>query len=126
MDVSSTKDFSAALWGFAGTLVGAFSSIATQMVQNRNQNRAELRKTIVDSAYKDYELRFKSEGAGPVGFFQFPVMLAYYQKTIELIEKEELTPENAKKIVIAMGKMRDALLNASQEFESGAQGERHS
>lgn len=126
MDVSSAKDFSAALWGFAGTMVGAFSSIATQVVQNRNQNRAELRKTIVDSAYKDYELRFKSEGAGPVGFFQFPVMLAYYQKTIELIEKEELTPENAKKIVIAMGKMRDALLNASQGFESGARGKRHS
>jgi hypothetical protein len=53
-------------------------------------------------------------------------MLAYYQKTIELIEKEELTPENAKKIVIAMGKMRDALLNASQKFESGTQGKRHS
>ncbi len=108
----------AVLWtGFAGTLIGSLTSIATLAIQNAAQRRKESQQLIVDSAFKDYELRFRYQAPGTPGFFPFPVMLAYYQKTLQLIESSNLTPETAGEIVDAMGKMRDALAQAGHDFD---------
>ena len=102
--------------GLAGVLLGGLCSTVTLFIQNTFQNRREEKRLIVETAYKDYELRVKEKGTFSV--FPFPVVLAYHEKTIELIEKGELNQEAAEKIFTAMNEMNYALERARKKFEA--------
>jgi hypothetical protein len=82
------------LWsGLAGALVGSLTSICTLVVQSFFQNRRESQKLIVETAFRDYELRFRSEAERnkpTTALFPLPVMLVYHQKMIALAEKGRL------------------------------------
>jgi len=107
-----------ALWsGFAGTVIGSLTSIGTLAVQSTFQNRREQKRLVVETAFKDYELRFRNQDPNTPGFFPFPVMLAYHEKMIELIEDGRFSSSAAKEIVSAMGEMRDALAAEGQKFD---------
>jgi len=102
--------------GLVGVLIGAVSSAATLLIQNIFQNRRDEKRLIVETAYKDYELRVKEKGVFNV--FPFPVVLAYHEKTIELIQKGQLNKDSADQIYIAMRDMQQALDRAREKFES--------
>jgi hypothetical protein len=104
------------LSGFIGVLIGSLTSIVTLVVQNAYQNRREAQQLIFDTAFKDYELRFRYAGKGTPQRASFPVILAYHQRMIELIEKGRLTPEAAKEILQAQVEMGTALQKAVEEI----------
>ena len=102
--------------GFVGAIVGALSSIGTLWISNIFENRRDEKRLIVETAYKDYELRVKEKGV--FNAFPFPVVLAYHEKTIELIEKGQLNEHSAEKIFTAMNEMNYALDRARKKFEA--------
>jgi len=102
--------------GLAGVAIGALSSIATLTIQNIFQNRREGKRLIVETAYKDYELRVKEKGV--FNAFPFPVVLAYHEKTIELIQKGQLNQDAVEKIYRAMNEMNAALERASNKADT--------
>jgi|ERR1051325_1022 hypothetical protein len=101
--------------GLVGVVVGALATAAPQIIQNIFQSRREEKRLIVETAYKDYELRVKEKGT--FNAFPFPVVLAYHEKTIELIQKGQLNEEAADKIFTAMNEMNHALERARKKFE---------
>src|ERR1041384_254068 len=54
--------------GLAGVALGGLCSAVTLFIQNVFQNKREEKRLIVETAYKDYELRVKEKGT-----FNFPV-----------------------------------------------------
>jgi hypothetical protein len=83
-------EYAALISGLIGAVIGALSSLLGQIVQNRYQNRRESTRLLYETAYKDYELRIlhSSENQGP-----FPVILEYHRQMMQMIEREELTPD---------------------------------
>ncbi len=108
----------AAPWyaGLVGVLIGAISSAATLLIQNIYQSRRDEKRLIVETAFKDYELRVKEKDT--FSAFAFPVLLAYHEKTIELIQKGQLDKDAAEKIFTAMNEMNLALEQARKKFEA--------
>jgi len=49
----------ALLSGLVGVMIGSLTSIVTLLIQNAYQNRRESQRLIFDTAFKDYELRFR-------------------------------------------------------------------
>lgn len=103
-------DSTALLSGLIGALIGSFTSLATLIVQNIFQNRRESRRLLYETAYKDYELRILNL---PEHRAAFPVILAYHQKMVELIESGHLTPQAAKEILRMQTEMGAALRKAT-------------
>jgi hypothetical protein len=63
------------LSGLVGVMIGSLTSIVTLLVQNAYQNRRESQRLVFDTAFKDYELRFKHAGEGTPQRASFPVLL---------------------------------------------------
>ena len=103
--------------GLIGALIGSFTSLATLFVQNVFQNRREARRLLFETAYKDYELRILHL---PESRAAFPVILAYHQKMLELIESGHLTPRAAKEILRMQSEMGAALQRAVEDLEGTA------
>lgn len=110
-------DSTALLSGLVGALIGSLTSIGTLFIQNAFQNRRESKRLIFETAFKDYELRFRYEAEGTPRRAAFPVILAYHEKMIELIEKKKLTPEAAREILAAQVEMGEALQKAVENME---------
>jgi len=68
-------DWIALLSGLVGVMIGSLTSIVTLLVQNAYQNRRESQRLIFDTAFKDYELRFRyaSEGTPQRASFPYPL-----------------------------------------------------
>jgi len=111
-------DWIALLSGLVGVMIGSLTSIVTLLVQNAYQNRRESQRLIFDTAFKDYELRFRYASKSTPQRASFPVILAYHQRMIELIEKEKLTPSAAKEILEAQVEMGAALQRAVDDLTS--------
>ena len=112
-------DWIALISGLIGAMIGSLTSIGTLLVQNAFQNRRESQRLIFDTAFKDYELRFRYATESTPQRAAFPVILAYHQKMIDLIEKGKLTPFAAKEILKAQVEMGKALQRAVDEITVG-------
>jgi hypothetical protein len=88
-------NYPALISGLVGALIGALSSLLTLVVQNVYQNRRESTRLLFETAYKDYELRILQL---PENRAAFPVILAYHQQMMSLIDKGELTPASMKAV----------------------------
>jgi len=110
-------DSTALISGLVGALIGSLTSLATLLVQNVFQNRRESRRLLFETAYKDYELRILHL---PENRAAFPVILAYHQKMLELIESGRLTPQAAKEILSMQSEMGAALQRAVEELAGAA------
>ena len=109
-------DSTALFSGFVGAVIGAATSLATLVVQNVFQNRRESQRLLFETAFKDYELRILHL---PQNRAAFPVILAYHQKMIELIESRQLTPAAAKQILLMQSEMNAAIQAAVTDLEGG-------
>jgi len=111
-----------ALWsGLAGAVVGSLTSIGTMVVQNLFSARRDFQKLIVDTAFRDYELRFHAAAEhdrGTMALFPLPVMLVYHQTMIDLAKTGRLTPDSAREIYRKMVEMRDSLAKAHEDYEA--------
>ena len=113
-------DSTALLSGLVGAMIGSLTSIGTLVIQNAFQNRRESKRLIFETAFKDYELRFRFEAEGTPRRAAFPVILAYHEKMIELIEKGKLTPRAAGEILDAQVEMGEALQKAVENLDAKA------
>ncbi|MBI4299736.1 MAG: hypothetical protein HY677_01270 [Chloroflexi bacterium] len=104
--------------GLIGAALGSLTSIGTLVVQNVFQNRRESKRLMFETAYKDYELRFLHAAENTPKIASFPVILAYHQKMIDLIEKDKLTPDSAAQILAAQVEMGEALQKAVQDLST--------
>ena len=111
-------EFTVLIAGLVGAIIGSMTSIGTLVIQNFFQNRRESKRLIFEAAYKDYELRFLHTTERTPQRAAFPIILAYHQKMIELIEKGRLTPIAAKEILEAQVDMGTALREAIDGIES--------
>jgi hypothetical protein len=100
-----------------GALIGSLTTLSTLIVQNVFQNRRESKRLLFETAFKDYELRVRHL---PENRAAFPVILAYHQKMIELIESGRLTPSAAKEILNMQSEMGAALQRAVEDLENSA------
>lgn len=110
-------DSIALLSGLLGALIGSLTSIGTLVVQNVFQNSRESRRLLFETAYKDYELRILHL---PENRAAFPVILAYHQKMLALIESGHLTPDAAKEILRMQTEMGAALQSAAAGLRAEA------
>jgi hypothetical protein len=108
-------DFTAAVAGLVGALVGAFTSIATIVIQGRLQTRREGARLLFETAFHDYELRidrYGQDGAPlPAPFF---VILAYHQKMMALADRGQLTPAKVGEILAAQTEMIEGLSSVTR------------
>jgi hypothetical protein len=111
-------DLAPLISGLVGAMIGSLTGIVTLIVQNIFENRRESRRLLFETAYKDYELRILHL---PENRDAFPVILAYHQKMLALIEKGKLTSNAAKEILSEQVKMGTALQQAVAELE-GSEG----
>src|SRR5262245_21223283 len=107
-------DSTALFSGLVGAVIGSLTSIATLIVQNFFQNRRETQRLLFETAFKDYELRSLHSAENLAAF---PVILAYHQKMLELIERGQLTPSAAKEILTMQSQMGAALQTAVEDLE---------
>lgn len=107
-------DLTALISALVGAMIGSLTSLATLVVQNVFQNRRESKRLLFETAFKDYELRIVHL---PENRAAFPVILAYHQKMIELIERGQLTPGAAKEILGMQSEMGEALQKAVADLE---------
>jgi hypothetical protein len=104
--------------GLVGAVIGSLTSMGTLIIQNAFQNRREAKKLLFETAFKDYELRFRYEAEGTPRRAAFPVILAYHERMIELIEKGTLTPAAARNILDAQVEMGEALAKAVERTQA--------
>jgi len=112
-------DWTPLIAGFVGAMIGSLTSIVTLIIQNTAQNRRESQRLIFDTAWKDYELRFRYASKDTPQRAAFPVILAYHHKMIDLLEKGKLSPLAAKEILDAQIQMGEALQKAVDEIGRG-------
>ena len=103
-------DTTALVSGLIGAVIGALSSVLTLVVQNVYQNRRESTRLLFETAYKDYELRIQQL---PENRAAFPVILAYHQQMMSLIEKGELTPASMKDVFDRQAAMNAEVVRAA-------------
>jgi hypothetical protein len=103
-------DYTALISGLIGATIGALSSLLTLVVQNAYQNRRESNRLLFETAYKDYELRILQL---PENQAAFPVILAYHQQMMSLINKGELTPASLKEVFHMQAAMNAEVLRAA-------------
>jgi len=113
-------DSTALLSGLVGAVIGSLTSIGTLVIQNTFQNRRESKRLMFETAFKDYELRFRYEAEGTPRRAAFPIILAYHEKMIELIENGKLTPRAAREILDAQVEMGEALQKAVESIDTKA------
>jgi hypothetical protein len=103
-------DYTALISGLIGAMIGALSSLLTLVVQNVYQNRRESTRLLFETAYKDYELRILQL---PENRAAFPVILAYHQQMMSLIDKGRLTPASMKDVFDKEAAMNAEVLRAA-------------
>ncbi len=103
-------DYTALISGLVGAMIGALSSLLTLVVQNVYQNRRESTRLLFETAYKDYELRIHQL---PENRAAFPVILAYHQQMMSLIDKGELTPASMKEVFDKQAAMNAEVFQAT-------------
>jgi hypothetical protein len=114
-------DSTALISGVVGAMIGSLTSLATLIVQNTYQNRRESTRLLFETAFKDYELRILHL---PENRAAFPIILAYHQKMIELIEDGKLTPDAARQILKMQSEMSAAVQSAVADLESSGKSHR--
>jgi hypothetical protein len=112
-------DWTPLISGFVGAMIGSLTSIAILIIQNMSQNRRESQRLIFDTAWKDYELRFRYASEGTPQRAAFPVILAYHHKMMDLLERGELSPRAAREILDAQVQMGETLQRAVDEITKG-------
>jgi hypothetical protein len=110
-------DYTALISGLIGAVIGALSSVLTLVVQNVYQNRRESTRLLFETAYKDYELRIQQL---PENRAAFPVILAYHQQMMNLIDKGKLTPASMKVVFDEQAAMNAAVLLAADRYQGPA------
>jgi AraC-like DNA-binding protein len=72
-----------------GAAIGAFSSVATMVVQSRRQSVQEMKKTAVQIALEDYHFRIndKTHHVAPLSA---SVLIFYYDRLIDLATNGQL------------------------------------
>jgi len=103
-------DYTALISGLIGAMIGALSSLLTLVVQNVYQNRRESTRLLYETAYKDYELRILQL---PENRAAFPVILAYHQQMMSLIDKGKLTSASMKDVFDKQAEMNAEVLRAA-------------
>jgi hypothetical protein len=110
-------NYTALISGLVGAVIGALSSLLTLVVQNVYQNRRESTRLLFETAYKDYELRVLHL---PENRAAFPVILAYHQQMMSLIDKGELTPASMKEVFDKQAAMNAEVLHAADRPRGSA------
>jgi hypothetical protein len=110
-------DYTALISGLIGAIIGALSSLLTLVVQNVYQNRRESARLLYETAYKDYELRILKL---PENRAAFPVILAYHQQMMSLIDKGRLTPASMKDVFDKQAEMNAEVLRAADTSQGPA------
>ena len=110
-------NYTALISGLVGAVIGALSSLLTLVVQNVYQNRRESTRLLFETAYKDYELRILQL---PENRAAFPVILAYHQQMMSLIDKGELTPARMKEEFDKQTAMNAEVLQAADRSQGSA------
>jgi hypothetical protein len=110
-------DYTALISGLVGAIIGALSSLLALVVQNVYQNRRESTRLLFETAYKDYELRVLRL---PENRAAFPVILAYHQQMMSLMDKGELTPARMKEVFDKQAAMNAEVLRAADRPQGPA------
>jgi len=86
--------------GLVGALIGASASVVTMIIQSRIHDKRERMRLVKELAIHDYEKQYEIGKASGRGFNVIPIVvfMHYHSKLIEVMEKDELTPEVAKKL----------------------------
>ncbi len=101
--------------GLVGALIGSLTSLSTLIVQNVYQNRRDSTRLLFETAYKDYELRILHL---PENRAAFPVILAYHQQMMQLIDKGNLTPDAAKGVLRMQADMAAAIQQVVDDHQT--------
>jgi hypothetical protein len=83
-----------------GALIGASASVVTMLIQSKIHDKRERMRLIKELAIHDFEKSIEIGKATGRGFNVIPlvVYMHYHSKLLEAMEKDELTPEVAKKL----------------------------
>jgi len=96
------ENFIPVISGLVGALIGASASVVTMIIQSRIHDKRERMRLIKELAIHDFEKSFEiaKASASGRGFNITPlvVFMHYHSKLIEAMEKDELTPELAKRL----------------------------
>ena len=94
------ENFIPVISGLLGALIGASASVVTMIIQSRIHDKRERMRLIKELAIHDFEKSFEIAKASGLDFDTIPlvVFMHYHSKLIEAMEKDELTPEIAKKL----------------------------
>ena len=96
-----------AISGLIGAVIGASASVITMLIQSKIHDKGEKIKIIKELAIHDFEKSYEMGKATGRGFHVLPlvVYIHYHSKLIEVIEKNNLTPELAVKLYNESRKM---------------------
>ena len=86
--------------GLLGALVGASASVVTMLIQSKIHDKRERMRLIKELAIHDCEKSYEIAKESGRNFDIIPlvVFMHYHSKLLEAMEKDELTPESAKKL----------------------------
>jgi hypothetical protein len=111
-------EYTALLSGLIGALIGSLTSIGTLLVRANFEREREMRRLTFEVAFKDYELRVLHSNEHTPQIAPFPVILAFHEKMLQLMDQERLTPDAAKEILDAQGDMSRALYEALESAQA--------
>lgn len=101
--------------GLIGALIGAGASVATQIIQARNQNKRERTKLIVEMAIHDQKHHMTIAGqmqGKRVAIMPLGAYAHYHAALLTLLEKDALTPES----LIALRKESSDIMDAIESL----------
>jgi hypothetical protein len=87
------------------------------MVQSHYQNKRELKKLAIEVALKDFVLRAESKSTllppQPIA-----LLINYYDRIIDLVSRDHLTPEALRQIMYRNAELGDLLTKVSHDWDS--------
>jgi hypothetical protein len=103
--------------GLVGALIGSLSSIVTLLIQSHYQTKREMKKLAIEVALKDFIFRAENQSeliqVQPVA-----LLINYYDRIIDLVNKEQLTPERLRELMYQNAKLGDMLQKVANDWDS--------
>ena len=95
------KNFMPALSGLMGALIGASASVITMLIQSKIHDKRERLRLIKELSIHDFEKAYEVGIASGRSFEIIPIVvyMHYHSKLLSFMEKDELTPDIAKKAI---------------------------
>jgi hypothetical protein len=84
-------EYAPLLSGLIGALIGSAASVATTLILSNAQTKREMKKLAIEVALKDFITRVEDK-SGALPRHPVVILINYYDKVIDLIKRNKLTP----------------------------------